>query len=73
MNIKSVQVLVELNGADQISLYLEAETPFPNMGYDATANVTAQKGFGLEWAKKTFPGIPMEVINTKTGERTLIP
>jgi len=70
VNVKSISVLLGFTGVDRVTLELLAETPFPTMGYPASAVVEAQSGCGLAWAKKHFPGIPIEVIDVKARTRT---
>lgn len=52
------------NGTDKICLTLNTPTPFPEMGYPATATIDTRCGYGEEWCK-TVLGIEPEVINTK--------
>lgn len=65
LKIKSINVLTQRSGRDQICLTLEAPL-FPD-GDDATAVIHIQKGAGVEWAKKAFPGHAIEVTDCKTG------
>lgn len=67
MNVKHIEVLTNMNGTDKVNLYLDAETTYPNMGYDPCAVVDTAKGYGAEWVRKTFPGRLFKFVDCKTG------
>ena len=71
MKVKSIDILTGVSGTDKVGLNLEAESPFPKMGYPASATVEAENGYGLAWAEKHFPGVHIEVMDVKTGKRTI--
>lgn len=71
MKVKSIDILTGLTGTDKVGLNLDADSPFPEMGYPASANVECRHGFGLEWAERNFPGVHIEVMDAKTGKRTI--
>ena len=61
VRVVRASVLTGLPGTDQISLYLEAPTPFPEMGYEPSLKMEARKGYGVEYCRVVF-GIEPEVI-----------
>ncbi len=62
LTITRASVLVG-HGTDKVYLYFEAPTAFPVMGYEISATVEAQHGFGATWVK-TVLGIEPEVIES---------
>ena len=66
--ITKITVIVT-DGTDKISLYLDAPSAFPEMGYPACANVEARHGYGVEWCRKTLGRDPDEVIETRRKEK----
>jgi hypothetical protein len=71
MKVKSIDILTGVTGTDKVGLNLDAESPFPEMGYPACATVECRHGYGLAWAEKHFPGVHIEVLDAKTGKRTI--
>jgi len=72
MNVKSIDILVGYTGTDKVSLNLDGvASPYPNMGYPATAVVDAQAGCGLAWAEKHFPGVEITLLDMKSGKKTI--
>lgn len=65
LNAKTVAVLVNLPGTDEIHITLDEPTPFPAMGYDGSAKIHVAKGFGIEWCKAIL-GVEPEVIDGGT-------
>ena len=57
--LKAIVVLTR--GTDEISLEIEAPTPFPEMMYAPTLKMMARSGYGVEWCEKVL-GITPEVI-----------
>jgi len=72
MNVKRIEVLTNRAGTDLLYLELEADTPFPGTTYTPYARVETNAGYGHTWAQKSFPGVEVVVIDTKTGARTVI-
>lgn len=78
MKVTKITVLTETTGTDKVGLYLDLPTPYPAMSreapdsYPPCATVDAQSGHGEEWARTNFPGVPLEILNCKTGTRTTI-
>ena len=60
LTVKYATVLTG-HGPDKISLDLEAESPFPVMGYKPTAMIEAQKGEGANWVRRTL-GVEPQII-----------
>jgi len=69
VKIKSIEILTNLTGPDQVCLQLDAKSPFPEMGYPPQAKVEARKGYGLAWAEEHFPGLEITVLDIKAGTR----
>lgn len=72
VGVQRIQLMVDTSGTDKVVLYFDASSPFPKMGYEASATLEAQHGCGLAWVRETFEGVPVEVINRETGERTFL-
>jgi hypothetical protein len=54
-------LLIESMGADQLDLYLESPSPFPNLGDAGTATIRTAKGYGAQWCRENL-GVEPEVI-----------
>jgi len=64
---QTVQVLVGRSGTDKVILSLCGSKPFPLMGYDGTATIDVQAGYGVEWCR-TVLGVEPEVIPVGDGK-----
>jgi hypothetical protein len=71
VKVKSIDILTGVTGTDKVGLNLEAASPFPEMGYPACATVECRHGFGLAWAEAHFPGVHIEMLDAKTGKKTI--
>ncbi len=65
LKIKHVKVMLTNNSTDTVYLIPEAESPFPIMGYPANIKMEAERGFGVEWVRRTF-GIEPEILDFRT-------
>jgi len=73
MKIENIQVLTKLHGVDKVILQLDATTPFPEMNYEASANVEVAAGYGFEWARNNFPDATIETTDCETGIIKTVP
>ena len=64
LNVAKVQILLT-HGADEIHLSLNGPTPFPSMGYNGTAKICVQAGYGEQWCREVLGVNDIEVINTR--------
>lgn len=69
MKVKAIQVITGNDSTDKILLTLDAPTTYPTLfgngepEYPAPyARIETERGYGVEWATKVFPGVPIEVI-----------
>lgn len=61
--VKKVTVVLS-DEADSIRIVLDTPSPFPTMGYAATAVILAEQDHGIEWVRREL-GIEPEVINLR--------
>lgn len=65
MKVKRIQVLIKDHGSDIVNLWLDGvSTPFPKAGENdpSVFSSPVQKGYGVEWARENFPGVPLFTI-----------
>jgi hypothetical protein len=62
-------VVLLTEGTDQIHIKLNSPTPFPVMGYEASAKIECAAGYGAEWCKLALGVDPDEVIDTVARRR----
>lgn len=61
LKVTRASVITGLPGTDILTLYLDAPTPFPEMGYEANLRTEVRKGYGVEYCRTVF-GIEPEII-----------
>ncbi len=49
--IKKATVVIG-SGTDDLFLIIDAESPYPLLGYDCSMKISTQKGYGAEYCKK---------------------
>lgn len=64
LKVTRASVVLRDDEIDRIALYLEADSPFPAMGYEASADLTSANGTGVEWVRKNV-GIEPEIIDLR--------
>ena len=69
LNVKQVEVIIQNSGTDRVSIELEGETPFPELGYPGYANVEVRHGYGVEWCRKAL-GVEPKVIDARRAPTT---
>lgn len=72
MKIKDIIITINLRPTDIISIVLDAPPPIQgNSGShpDPIAHIDTSKGYGIEWVRASFPGVPFAVFNAETGIR----
>lgn len=74
MKVQRIQVLANRTGADLVNVWPEGlTTPFPKLqDPEVTLTLSVEKDYGVQWARTNFPGIPIEVIDIETGDRTIL-
>lgn len=64
LKVKKAVVLVDLSGTDEIHLVLDSPTPYPELGYEATAKIHVASGYGAVWCREVL-GLEAELISCK--------
>lgn len=74
MKVQRIQVLTNRTGADLVNVWPEGlTTPFPKLGDpEVTLTISVEKDYGIQWARKNFPGVSIETINTENGAREVL-
>lgn len=68
IKIKNIKIVLSEN-TDTIFIYPDLPTTFPEMKYEASLKLDARKGYGKEYCRNNFPGVPLEIINTKINKK----
>ena len=63
IKIRAITILLT-DGTDRISFKTELPTPYPEMKYPADLRMDARRGYGEQYCRENFPGIPIEIIDT---------
>lgn len=64
--VTKVEVLRNVGGTDIISFYIDAPTPFPELGYEAVVEIKTRRGYAEEWLSKI--GVTeFKLIDVKDG------
>lgn len=60
-DIRKIQVIVRNGHMDQINLYVDLPTAFPELKYETVLEVRARHGYGAQWCRETF-GMEPELL-----------
>jgi len=70
--MKITRIVVRVNGGstDQVCLFTDLPSPIPEqISHPMVCTFRATVGKGVEYALANFDDIPVEVMDTETGER----
>ena len=71
LDVRRIVVMVNCPGTDTVFMYTDLPSPFPPGVSDEPLSVTfaVRSGYGIEYVKAHFPGVPLERLDQKTGKR----